>query len=628
MMKFKALAVTLVAIVAVFAFASVSKAEVLTFGTTTLKVGSSGMYVTNLQTVLNTYSAAGLTADGAFGPKTNTAVINFQAAQGLTADGLVGTKTKEKLEAVQGGVVTGGTATCPAGYTCTATGTGSTGSFVINGDAGSIESVDELGSLSGEEVGEGDEDVEVIGANIGASEDSDIQLTAVKVSLENTDGTLEEEDFDKFADSISVMFGDEEVASVDVDDMNEDNGVWSKTITLDSSAIVSSDEDEDLTIAVTALDNLDSADIDGDNWVITIEEVRYKDQTGQVFTDSTTGDLPTVSTSFSFDTFAGANDVEMSLSVADDSPESSTLNVDEDSDTDGVTLLIGEIEADGSDLVFDSIPVYFESSEADLDGVINSVTLTIGGEEYVETVTTSAVPTSSVTFTDLNFTVEDGDTVEFTVTADFNETDGTLFAEGTTIAAQIGSTQRDAIDVEDQEGENLDTSDMTGTAIGETMTAYSSGITVTFVSASESVTTGTGATDDIATFQVEFKVESFDDDMYIPDIASNAGSVAVDFIVDKAGTELSAVDYGSSVTATLVNDSDSDLSGNGNFDIDDSDEETLTLTVTVANSSFLGAGQYRLKLANVRWNSSDSSSSYQSFTFNLDDFKTDYLAIN
>ena len=481
MMKFKALAVTLVAIVAVFAFASVSKAEVLTFGTTTLKVGSSGMYVTNLQTVLNTYSAAGLTADGAFGPKTNTAVINFQAAQGLTADGLVGTKTKEKLEAVQGGVVTGGTATCPAGYTCTATGTGSTGSFVINGDAGSIESVDELGSLSGEEVGEGDEDVEVIGANIGASEDSDIQLTAVKVSLENTDGTLEEEDFDKFADSISVMFGDEEVASVDVDDMNEDNGVWSKTITLDSSAIVSSDEDEDLTIAVTALDNLDSADIDGDNWVITIEEVRYKDQTGQVFTDSTTGDLPTVSTSFSFDTFAGANDVEMSLSVADDSPESSTLNVDEDSDTDGVTLLIGEIEADGSDLVFDSIPVYFESSEADLDGVINSVTLTIGGEEYVETVTTSAVPTSSVTFTDLNFTVEDGDTVEFTVTADFNETDGTLFAEGTTIAAQIGSTQRDAIDVEDQEGENLDTSDMTGTAIGETMTAYSSGITVTFV---------------------------------------------------------------------------------------------------------------------------------------------------
>ncbi|MBP9770495.1 MAG: hydrolase, partial [Candidatus Pacebacteria bacterium] len=69
-MKFKALAVTLVAIVAVFAFASVSKAEVLTFGTTTLKVGSSGMYVTNLQTVLNTYSAAGLTADGAFGSKT------------------------------------------------------------------------------------------------------------------------------------------------------------------------------------------------------------------------------------------------------------------------------------------------------------------------------------------------------------------------------------------------------------------------------------------------------------------------------------------------------------------------------------------------------------------------------
>ncbi len=626
MIKFKALAVTLVAIVAVFAFASVSKAEVLTFGTTTLKVGSSGMYVTNLQTVLNTYSAAGLTADGAFGPKTNTAVKNFQMAQGLTADGLVGNMTKAKLEAVQGGVVTGGTATCPAGYTCTATGTGSTGSFVINGNAGSIESVDELGSLSGEEVGEGDENVEVIGANIGASEDSDIQLTAVKVSLENLGGG--DEDFDEYADSISVMFGDDEVASVDVDDMNEDNGVWSKTITLDSSAIIDADEDTDLTIAVTALDNLDSGDITSDSWSIEIEEVRYKDQTGQVFTDSTTGDLGLpLDTLFDFATFAEANDVEMSLSVADDSPESSTLNVDEDSDTDGVTLLIGEIEADGSDLVFDSIPVYFESSEADLDGVINSVTLEVDGEEYVETVATSGA-NMTVTFDNLDLTVEDGDTVEFTVTADFNETDALLFAEGTTIAAQIGSTQRADIDVEDQDGEELENSDKTGTTIGETMTAYSSGIMVTFVSASESVTTGTGSNDDIATFQVEFKVEAFDDDMYIPDIASNAGTVAVDFTVDKAGTELTAPQYGSAVTATLVNDSDSDLSGNGNFDINDSDDETLTLTVTVANSGSLGAGQYRLKLANVRWNSSDSASVFQDFTFNLDDFKTDYIAIN
>lgn len=628
MNKFKALAVTLVAIVAVFAVAFTVKAEVLTFGTTTLKVGSSGMYVTNLQTVLNTYSAAGLVADGAFGAKTDAAVKTFQAAQGLTADGLVGNMTKAKLEAVQGGMVTGGTATCPAGYTCTATGTGSTGSFVINGNAGSIESVDELGSLSGEEVGQGDEDIEVLGANIGASEDSDIQLTAVKVSFENYDAPTTDEDFDEYAESISVMFGGEEVASVDVEDMNEDDGVWSKTITLDSSAIVSADEDEDLTIAVTAIDNLDSGEIGTDDWVASIEEIRYRDQTGQVFTDSTTGDLGILGSHFDFASFAEANDVEMSLSVADDSPESSTLNVDEDNDTDAVTLVIGEIEADGSDLVFDSIPVYFESSEADLDGVINSVTLEVDGEEYTETVTTAAANSATITFDNLDLTVEDGDTVEFTVTADFNETDATLFAEGTTIAAQIGSTQRGNIDVEDQDGEELDSSDKTGTTIGETMTAYSSGIMVTFVSASESVTTGTGSNDDIATFQVEFKVESFDDDMYIPDIASNAGTVAVDFTVDKAGTELTAPQYGSAVTATLVNDSDSDLSGNGNFDINDSDDETLTLTVTVANSGSLGAGQYRLKLANVRWNSSDSASVYQDFTFNLDDFKTDYIAIN
>ncbi|MBP6879375.1 MAG: peptidoglycan-binding protein [Candidatus Pacebacteria bacterium] len=628
MMKFKALAVTLVAIVAVFAFASVSKAEVLTFGTTTLKVGSSGMYVTNLQTVLNTYSAAGLTADGAFGSKTNTAVMNFQMAQGLTADGLVGTKTKEKLEAVQGGMVTGGTATCPAGYTCTATGTGSTGSFVINGDAGSIESVDELGSLSGEEVGQGDENVEVVGANIGASEDSDIQLTAVKVSFENYNAPTTDEDFDEYAESISVMFGDDEVASVDVDDMNEDDGVWSKTITLESSAIIDADSDEDLTITVTAVDNLDSGEIGTDDWVASIEEIRYRDQTGQVFTDATTGDLGILDSHFDFASFAEANDVEMSLSVSDDSPESGVIEVDETSNTDGKVLVIGEIEADGSDLVFDSIPVYFESSEADLDGVINSVTLEIDGEEYTETVTTAAASSSTITFDNLDLTVDEGDTVEFTVTADFNEIDATLFAEGTTVSAQIGVTQRGNIDVEDQDGEELESGDKTGTVVGEVMTAYSSGIMVTLVSASETVTTGTGANDDIATFIVKFDVEAFAEDVYIPDVASNAGTVAVDFTIDKAGTELSVAQYGSAVSA-VVTSTESDLSGNGNFEVRvDETGETITLTISVANSGSLGAGLYRATLSNIRWNTTDSAGTYNSYTFNLDDFKTDYISIN
>lgn len=56
-----------------------------------LKVGSTGEDVKKLQTKL------GLTADGSFGPKTETAVKDWQSKNGLTADGIVGDGTWSKM---------------------------------------------------------------------------------------------------------------------------------------------------------------------------------------------------------------------------------------------------------------------------------------------------------------------------------------------------------------------------------------------------------------------------------------------------------------------------------------------------------------------------------------------------
>lgn len=53
----------------------------------TLKIGSKGIEVKNLQTKLN------LIADGIFGRLTEEAVRDFQRSKGLTADGIVGPKT-------------------------------------------------------------------------------------------------------------------------------------------------------------------------------------------------------------------------------------------------------------------------------------------------------------------------------------------------------------------------------------------------------------------------------------------------------------------------------------------------------------------------------------------------------
>jgi hypothetical protein len=64
----------------------------------TLRLGTVGADVAVLQAMLNSYQNAGLTEDGAFGPKTARAVQTFQRDRGLDADGVVGPKTWAELE--------------------------------------------------------------------------------------------------------------------------------------------------------------------------------------------------------------------------------------------------------------------------------------------------------------------------------------------------------------------------------------------------------------------------------------------------------------------------------------------------------------------------------------------------
>lgn len=62
----------------------------LNFGPTTLRVGSTGQYVKNLQTLV------GAGSDGNFGPATKAKVMAWQSANGLVADGVFGAASKAK----------------------------------------------------------------------------------------------------------------------------------------------------------------------------------------------------------------------------------------------------------------------------------------------------------------------------------------------------------------------------------------------------------------------------------------------------------------------------------------------------------------------------------------------------
>jgi len=69
-------------------------------GNTTLRDGSTGGSVKELQRFLNDKLNLNLNVDGLFGPQTTNAIKIWQTSQGLIPDGIVGPRTREKINAV------------------------------------------------------------------------------------------------------------------------------------------------------------------------------------------------------------------------------------------------------------------------------------------------------------------------------------------------------------------------------------------------------------------------------------------------------------------------------------------------------------------------------------------------
>src|SRR3989338_4776076 len=76
---------------------TVSDRRVYNFGTITLRNGSRGDAVMELQRFLNARLNLGLVVDGKLGPRTIAVIKNWQSVNGLLDDGLIGVKTKARM---------------------------------------------------------------------------------------------------------------------------------------------------------------------------------------------------------------------------------------------------------------------------------------------------------------------------------------------------------------------------------------------------------------------------------------------------------------------------------------------------------------------------------------------------
>lgn len=593
-----ALVVAVMFVGAVAVKATPAKAECST-GTATLKVGSKGDAVKCLQ------AGVGATADGSFGPMTKAKVMAWQASVGLTADGVFGPMSRAKFT---GGSMTGtypagcmsssgfstttglpctSSTSLPAGCTSTAgfsptTGAkcdgGSSSTGPLTGGAGDI-TVSDLSTYSSEEVGEGEEDVQVLAFEVEADDESDVEITSVKVEM--FQGTAaDSEDLTDYADSVSIWMGSTKVGEADADEFTENSDVYTKSVSLDNAVVKAGDTNK-FYVAVSALTNLDSGDIDSDAWYVGVSAVRFVDAEGVTTTESLTLDIDdeviddTLEETFDFTDFATATDVELKVALSDDDDinEAHVINVDATDDTDDVEVLSFTLEAEGdSDINVTEIPVLVTTTgEADEAVIVIEAKLWMDGEE----IATEDVPTDgAVTFEDLDIDINAGDEVELVVSVSLQDINGVL-DDGDTVKVELTATEVDAIDAEDESGETLAAADLTGTAAGEAHATYDKGMNAKFVSSSATITNSDTATiPDRGTFTIVFDVTAFDGDVYVDGsaITDEAGGATYQNIVVDGGV------------GTGVVTSNADDAANTTFLVEEGKTERFTITIDAAGT--------------------------------------------
>lgn len=611
-----------------------------------LSMGATGADVMALQQFLNSDADTRVAAAGAvgsagmetsyFGPATGAAVAKFQAkyrAEILSPIGLVnptqyfGAGSRAQANALCSATIP----TTPTTPTTPDDGEEEEeeeDEFELGGEA-DLDSV-EVDDASDTTIEEGDEDVEIGVITIEFS-NGDAEIDRIDVGLDRTGSGGEQDPWDTF-ETVSLWVDGDMIAEARADRrsdyINENNGRL-RFSSLDLIAM----EDEEVEVIVAATINGSVRNIDtstGDEWELSFDGIRYFDADGVATTEGTTFTSETAV----FTIEEAGQGEELNVSLSSSNPDATDIVVDTDSNTNDVTIMEFDIEAEDGDIELRTLVVRVNTPGASTTDVVRDIELVIDGQTFRdESIGTLANGRSQLVTSageavwylfdiDGDIVIDEDEEVTVEVVVDFNSQTGN-YANGQLITALVGSDEKNAWVAEG--ANDLTGSDISGTATGKTHTLVAEGLVADRESFEDSFTTqGTEGT--IGVFTIEFDVTAVEKDFYV---AANAGTSTV-VSSTTGGVRFAVEGPGSPVVTSASLDSTADEETTDVFTVREGETETFTVVVTVDASV---AGQHRITLGTLFYSEATTGvgtiAQRDEYAFTpVTDFRTTFRNIN
>jgi hypothetical protein len=562
--------------------------------------------------------------------------------------------------------------TCPVGALFNpqtgASCTGTTTTTVNSTAAGNISADSTLGGFNNTIVGVGDVNHQVAGLQLtGAGGGSNLNLNYATVQLVAQTGSGSSRVSDYFT-SVGLWENGVQVGTVPASAFTSNNisginnYVYSASIPLSGATVVAGQQ-SNFYVTVSALPSMDSANYN-QTWAVSVNNIRFTDGTGATLTYNPSSILSLRNTgntlTFSFGSAANANNVVLNVARASSDQNSHTVTVNTNGNsTSKVPLLqIGLTTQGGQTVSVNKIPVVFTATGTSTSAASSS-TGSSGGAVWLGALTNEVYLMNGTTVLDsesIAANAPSGTVVDFkissanpllvstpmtlTVAADVNSTTGGAYTGGATLAAatKLGMTTDTYVSngwdltVGSPNGSSLLTYTSTGnantvipgTANGQKVAFYATGVSVAETSDACTATNSSGASDTSSmSCTIAFSVTANGAPAYMPKVGyvgvtggtvDGTNKTGSNFLIEKSdGTFVAGSASVSQVGTNAISGTD--------WNIPAGTTAQFTATVVFSDTNNAHPGLYRAYLAGVPWGTATTVYG-NSYTFNLDDTNT------